>query len=578
MTDPFVVETSYGRLRGAEADGVLVFRGVPFARPPLGKLRFQPPERPEPWSGLRDATRFGPAAPQRAGMLGPVFRLGIGETSEDCLYLNVWTPGLDGARRPVFVWIHGGAFVIGAGSQTLYDGAVLARRGNAVVVTINYRLGALGFLRLRELSRGALQVTGNEGLLDQLAALEWVRDEIAAFGGDPGNVTLFGESAGAMSCAALLGTPRAQGLFHRAILQSGSANYVSPADVAARLAHALLAELGLGPDVVHALRELPVERLLAAQQRLFLGLALSPLRVRSMLSLNPRRVLWALFVAPFLARQLVREVRSYVGERLRRLFGSRRPPTVTPRQVLASLLSERRFQGMPFEPVVDGETLPRHPFDAVEAGFSRDVPVLLGTNLEEAKLFTFMDPEASSLSEEALIARCDDKIGAGYGRRAVEVYRAARAARGERVTPSELWFAIESDRTMRYPAMRLAELQRRHQARTYAYLFTWRSPFMGGVFGACHALELPFVFGTLEHPLLRGFAGTGPEARALAERVQDAWIAFARTGDPSHPGLGAWPAYDSARRATMILGRECSIEEAPREAERAFWGFWDGKA
>jgi para-nitrobenzyl esterase len=221
-----VVETSFGKLRGSEENNLVVFRGVPFARPPLGPLRFRPPEPPEAWSNVREATRFAAAAPQNVAMMPPMLAFGIGEMSEDCLYLNVWTPGTDAGRRPVLVWIHGGAFVIGAGSQALYDGSSLARRGDVVVVTINYRLGALGFLPLRSLGEVAIPASGNEGLLDQIAALERVQREIAAFGGDPRNVTIFGESAGSISCAVLLGTPRARGLFRRVILQSGSASYV----------------------------------------------------------------------------------------------------------------------------------------------------------------------------------------------------------------------------------------------------------------------------------------------------------------------------------------------------------------
>ncbi|MGH7317841.1 MAG: carboxylesterase/lipase family protein, partial [Candidatus Rokuibacteriota bacterium] len=241
-----LVETRRGRVRGVTESGLAVFRGLPFARPPVGARRFQPPEPPAPWSGVRDAARFGTSAAQNGALVGPLMSLGIGRTGEDCLYLNVWTPRPDRARRPVLVWIHGGAFILGSGSQLLYDGSRLARRGDVVVVTVNYRLGALGFLGVQDRFGRRLPATGNEGLLDQIAALEWVRDEIAAFGGDPDNVTIFGESAGAMSCATLLGMPRARGLFHRAILQSGAANYVWPRDTAARLADQVLAEIGVG--------------------------------------------------------------------------------------------------------------------------------------------------------------------------------------------------------------------------------------------------------------------------------------------------------------------------------------------
>jgi para-nitrobenzyl esterase len=223
--------------------------------------------------------------------------------------------------------------------------------------------------------------------------------------------------------------------------------------------------------------------------------------------------------------------------------------------------------------VIDGDLIPREPLAAIRDGLACSIPLLVGTNLDEARLFAPLDPESAVLEDDALLARSEAVIpgGRAAARQAVERYRAARSARGERVEPGDLWFAIETDRTMRHPAMQLAALQAAHQPRTYAYLFTWPSPAMGGLFGACHALELPFVFGTLGHPLLRPFTGRGPQAAALAERMQDAWIAFARTGRPGHAGLGDWPAYDPNARRTMILDRCCRVETAPREPERAFW-------
>jgi len=561
-----IATTRQGRLEGRDEGGLVVFRGVPFAAAPEGARRFMPPERPLSWAGVRPAHAFGLAAPQNAAEMGPLLRLGLGATGEDCLSLNVWTPALDTARRPVMVWIHGGAFVLGAGSQLLYDGAALARRGNVVVVTINYRLGALGFLHLAARLGAHLPATGNEGLLDQIAALEWVRDEIAAFGGDPGNVTIFGESAGSMSVATLLGVPRAADLFHRAILQSGAANYVSPRDVAAAVADMVLD--GLGVDDAAGLRAVPVDRLLAAQRRVFLAGVLGADHVFHGLSSGGQRVVGAAFLGLALARRplgaagaaLTRGLAGY----LRRRREARAPGAGD------AAIAALRGRGLPFQPVVDGHVLPRPPLDAIGDGSARRVPLLVGTNRDEAKLFLFLDPEGGALDETGLEARAGELLGAPAGH-VIAVYREARRARGESIAPAEIWSAMESDRTMRHPAMRLAERQRAHQSRTYAYLFTWPSPFLGGAMGACHALELPFVFGTLGHPMLRAFAGKGPAAEALAARVQDAWIAFARTGDPSHGGLGAWPAYDAVTRATMILDRECWVEAAPREPERAVW-------
>jgi para-nitrobenzyl esterase len=561
-----IVTTTRGRLEGRDEGGLVVFRGVPYAAAPDGARRFLPPEPAAPWVGVRPAHAFGLAAAQNAAEMGPLFQLGLGATGEDCLFLNIWTPALDGARRPVMVWIHGGAFVLGAGSQLLYDGAALARRGDVVVVTINYRLGALGFLHLASRLGAALPATGNEGLLDQIAALEWVRDEIAAFGGDPANVTIFGESAGSMSAALLLGAPRAAGLFHRAILQSGAANYVWPRAVAATVTDAVLDALGV--DGAAALRALPVDRVLAAQRRVFLAGVLGTDHVFHDLSPGGRRLVGAAFLGLALARRplgaagtaLTRGLAGY----LRRRREGRAPAAAD--EALAAL----RGRGLPFQPVVDGDVLPRLPLEAIGDGASARVPVLVGTNADESKLFLFLDPEGGALDAAGLEARAGELLGARAGH-VIAVYRDARRGRGESVAPAELWSAIESDRTMRHPAMRLAERQRAHQPRTYAYLFTWPSPFMGGALGACHALELPFVFGTLGHPMLRPFAGKGPAAEALATRVQDAWIAFARAGDPSHPGIGAWPAYDAATRATMILDRECRVEAAPREPERAVW-------
>jgi para-nitrobenzyl esterase len=508
-----VVEIELGRLRGVERGGVQIFRGIPYAAPPVGPRRLRPPDPPEPWGGVRDATRAGAAAPQpRPIALPGPFRalLGGGVQSEDCLTLNVFTPGADGARRPVLVWIHGGAFVLGSGATPFYSGRRLARGGDAVVVTLNYRLGVLGFAHLGLLEADGAKDTRNLGVQDQVAALRFVRDHIRAFGGDPENVTIFGESAGAMSVGTLLGVPAARPLFHRAILQSGAAHNVSDPERAARAAHALVGALGAGPrDALRALGEAPVEAILAAQQRATQTLGIA--------------------------------------------HGT-----------------------LPWQPAVDGRIVPRQPLEAIAAGEAAGIPVLAGTNRDEWKLFTLFDARTRDLDAAALRRRLErilpgkDEDGLAFADRALEVYRSARAGRSG-VAPLELWEAIQTDRVFRYPAARLAELQAAHEPRTYQYLFEWTPRVGRRRIGACHALEIPFVFGTLRHPLFRALLGASGGALALSRAMRSAWLSFARTGEPRAEALGPWRPYTAAERVTLILGPRPELVRAPLEEERRFW-------
>ncbi len=501
-----IAQTRSGFVEGEERDGIHVFRGVPYAAPPVGARRWLAPEREAPWSGVRAAKSFGNAAPQNAVAVAELKAFSIPEPqSEDCLFLNVYTPGLDGARRPVMVWIHGGAFTIGSGAQSIYDGVPLAKRGDVVVVAINYRLGALGFLRLRELTNGRIPSTGNEGMLDQVAALEWVRENIAAFGGDPANVTIFGESAGGMSVGTLLGMPKARGLFRKAIPQSGACSTAAALErhiyAAERFAH----ESG-APDA-DALLALSPAQILAAQAR----------------------------ITPMLGQE-----------------------------------NDAKLGGMPLQPVIDGEIVPRLSIESVERGSAAGVALLVGTTSEEWKLFGAVDPSVTTLTDSTLASRIERRLGAA-ARPLIETYRKARTERGAAATPAELFMAIETDRVFRMPGLLLAETQARHEARVYNYLFTWNSPVFGGIFGACHAVELGFVFGTHSAQGMTDFSGTGPAADALAANTMDAWLAFARSGDPSCASLGRWPTYTAAERATMVLG-ECSrLERAPLEDERGSW-------
>ena len=487
---------------GVEESGLRIFRGVPYARPPVGDLRLRPPRPTEPWSGVRAAAGYGPWAPQNVPD-NPIAAVAPSTQDEDCLTLNVWTPGLDGAGRPVMVWVHGGAFTGGSGASPLYAGARLAERGDVVMVTINYRLGILGFLGHSGLADDPEGPPANWGLLDQVAALGWVRDNIAAFGGDPGNVTVFGESAGGMSVSDLLTMPAAAGLFHRAIVQSGPPVATTVARAEEHAAK-LLAELGLTDPA--GLRSVPVDALLAAQ---------------------------------------------------------------------TGVLAPKPGAGLTLVPAVDGTSLPVTPLDAFRDGSAAPVPLLIGTNRHEAKLFMVADPKNRDPDEDTLLRRIDRALTAnGVPLRAedvVDAYRSARAARGDRTDPRELWSAIETDRMFRIGSLEAATAHARRQPATFSYLFDWESPAMDGALGACHALEIPFVLGNLDAPGIDRFAGSGPAASALSEQMMDAWLAFARTGDPRHPGIPDWPAYDADHRPTMVFGRDTRVEEAPMDTERAVW-------
>jgi para-nitrobenzyl esterase len=497
-----IVETTAGKIEGTYKNGIYKFAGVPYAASPAGRRRWLPPEPVEPWSGVRPAKKFASISPQNPMAIPVLNPLQPEPQDEDCLYLNIWTPGLDDARRPVMVWIHGGGFTSGSGSSLAYNGRTLSTRGNTVIVTINYRLGLLGFLNLNEVTGGRIPATGNEGLLDQVFALKWVRDNIAAFGGDPGNVTIFGESAGAMSVACLLAMPKAKGLFHKTILQSGAAHTVYSKEQGIRAANTLLDILGTTPDDIDGLRSLTVKQLLAAQQE----------------------------------------------------FGIR------------ALDWKSGLGVLPLEPVVDGRVLPQPPIEAIAGGSAANIRVLIGTTSQEWKLFGAMDRGLQTMDEARLLRKCQRLVPAEAASKLIGTYRRALPESGVDAMPAELFAAIQTDRLFRIPAIRLAEAQRQYQP-VYVYLFTWTSPFMDGILGACHALELGFLFGTLEET----FSGSNlPGADALARNIQDAWLSFARTGEPGCKGLGKWPAYGD-KRETMLLGRECTLADAPRDEERCAW-------
>ena len=493
-----VTRTAAGNVQGARDQDVWVFRGVPYATTGGPGGRWRLPGAATPWVGVRDATSWGPVAPQTPPV--PGFSLPEDPTTsdEECLNLNVWTQDTVGAR-PVFVWLHGGGFTTGSGASALFAGRHLAARG-VVVVTLNYRLGALGLLAHPEVTAGE-GGWGNWCLHDQIAALEWVRDNIGAFGGDAGNVTLVGESAGAMSVCTLLAARRARGLFQRAVVQSGPP-VTAGAGWAVRRAEELARRAGV-PSVV-ALRDVPAATLVTATQ----GLA-------------------------------------------------------------AEAPAE---EGLPLAllPVVDGGLLDAPPGDVIDSGGAAPVPLLVGTTRDEAALFTVGESASASLTEERVVRRLARLVGAG-AQHVVDAYRDARLRRGEAATPFALWTAVTTDYVFRLPLLALAAAHGRHQRDTFTYLFAWESPFMDGRFGSCHGLDIPFVFGTVVEPSIAVFAGSGERAQDLSERMQEAWVAFATSGNPSCDAVGEWPGYDTTRRPTMLFEPGGTLEDDPRGTERLAW-------
>ena len=493
-----VVPTTAGLVRGVPGgvDGISAFLGIPYAAPPLGPRRLRPPQPPPPWRGEREAVAAGFVAPQHQGPLERALG-GYGEMSEDCLTVNVWTPGPDAtAARPVLVWVHGGSFTTGAGGIPWYDGSCLAARGDVVVVTFNYRLGALGFLHLGDLGGEAWAGSGNTGLLDQVAVLRWVRANISAFGGDPARVTVFGESAGAMSIATLLAMPEAAGLFQRAVLQSGAGTFVQDRATATALARDVLDELGVPSDDLSRLADLPVEAILAAQAK----------------------------------------------------AGGRRGGV-----------------GLAFLPVVDGATLPSRPEAALAAGAGARVPVLVGTTRDEMRLFAAVAPEAFAAEDEAALVRHVAAIP-DVGLERAPALVAAYRKRWPDLSPTDLHVVVHTDHAFRRPAQRLAALQVEAGAKAWMYWFTWASPILGGLLGSYHGLEIPFVFDNLGGPAVEVLTGGGQHLQPLADAMADAWLGFARHGDPG------WPPYDPAGpRATMRFDLPPELLADPDADLRAAW-------
>jgi para-nitrobenzyl esterase len=481
------VQVEGGRLRGRADRGVAAFLGIPYAAPPFGARRMRPPEPPGQWEGERPATDYGPTCPK--GHYAPQDALfpEVVIPGEECLNLNVWTPDPGGSGLPVLVWIHGGMFRKGSGSEASYRGTSFARDG-VVCVTINYRLAAEGFLYLDD-------STANLGLLDQVAALEWVRSHIAAFGGDPGKVTVAGQSAGAMSIVTLMAMPRARGLFHQAVAQSGAAAATLTTEAAARVASMLAQSLGVSPTR-EALSEVPAERL---------------------------------------------------GRAASAIAGQIETPS-----------APARWGGLAFAPVVDGDTLPDHPLDALRRGAASGVRLLAGWNRDDVRIGLVPTGMIDMVDEPALTAVVS-ALGAPDG--TVELYRAARPG----ASSGDLLAAVATDCFMRVPAIRVAEARlEAGEADTWMYRFDHESPSFAGRLGAAHAVELPYVFDLLGDESSHALIGDAPP-QAVADTAHGAWVRFVTDGDPG------WPRYNLAERATALIDEGITVVDDPDGAERDVW-------
>ena len=458
-------------------------------------------KRREAWLSIEEKLKYPVCGWMQNGgrIVAENFRLGgspceIASTLLGGRFMNVWTPSLRPAdKRPVMFWLHGGGFITGSDGRSWFDGSNLARKHDVVVVGINHRLNIFGYLYLAQLGGPKYANSGNVGMLDAVLALQWVRDNIANFGGDPGNVTIFGQSGGGYKVSTLLAMPMANGLFHKAIVESGSALRAIPAEAATASAQKFLEHLGLKPNQTDQLQQMSMEKLLTAMHEVTTN------------------------------------------------------------------------GGLPLGPVVDGRSLPRHPFDPTAPEISASIPMLIGTTAtENTLLIGGPDPATFSLDEISLRTRLKALFKTGDAE--IESLIAAYRKDQPGASPSLVFFTATSDRSLRMEAITQAERKlAQHAAPAYLYLFQWQTPVLGGRLHTPHTMEINFAYDNIaKAPTL---LGTGPDLQPLADKVSGAWTAFAHTGNPSQKAL-RWPAYDIVDRPTMVFNDECKVVNDPAKEAR----------
>lgn len=560
-----VVETAGGKIRGYTEGDIHTFKGIPYAAPPTGDLRFMPPQKPPVWANVRNTLWYGPACPQATGRYNDLNQFFFEFTErtyvdEDCLSLNVWTPGItDQRKRPVMFWLHGGGFVFGSSFELpSYDGRNLAQRGDVVVVSINHRLNAFGFLYLAEYGQ-QFSNSVNVGMLDIVAALQWVHDNIAAFGGDPSNVTIFGQSGGGAKVNFLLAMPSAKGLFHKAIVQSATPFSTNERSIAfsARQTAAILREFNIPPERVNELQKVPADALRIAYMQTYFQVELE------LDAIARWNRLTAADVRQINARQPEAARKSLVA-----LLEERYGWEAKRAELEVAQFNSRKYSDNN-GPVADGRIIPETPFNPSAPRVSADVPMLIGHTLNEG--FGPGSDAARELWNEtdmmAELARQPTPIPDG-------VVEALRRAYPD-VKPVEVYVQTTNSGGLRYRLDTVTQATRKATLRAapaYIYMFAWKTKVLDGRPRAFHRSEIPFVFDNTDRCAHQ--TGGTEEARILAAKMSDAWIAFARTASPNHSGIPNWPTFDPVRVPTMFFNSECEVKfDHDRDARHAFAEF-----
>ena len=493
-----VVDTEAGKLQGYVRDGIFTYHGVPYAQ----AERFMPPTKVPAWDGIRLALTYGTMSPQDTSREGDIFpphyfwphwEPRILAQSYNCQNLNIWTPALDDAKRPVMVWLHGGGHMMGAATvEDVYDGENLSRKGDVVVVSVNHRLNVEGFLDLSAYG-GKYKDSFNQSTRDIVAALEWIHSNIANFGGDPENVTVFGQSGGGAKTLVLMGTPSAKGLFHKAIVQSGgtegSGMTLTDKSTSQYVTEITLKNLGISPEEVDKIRDVPYAELAAASNKALAQVA----EERNIINaLGRRSLMWC--------------------------------------------------------PVVDGEFIPENPADKKFVDAAKDIPLMVGSVLNEWVSMPLLANMAVTQSDNKNVwddAKVDAMLKEKYGDKSEAVASAFLKAYPYKKKADALYV----DTWLRSRAKKVAALKADQKgAPVFTYVFTWETPIMGGYALAYHCSELPFVFNNIA--LSEMATGGGEKAKALADKMSQAWIDFARTGNPG------WEAYTRENGATMLFDDE----------------------